>query len=233
MIQQNISAVKERIRSVCESVPRDCSGVRIVAVSKGRSVEEIRLALAAGLRDIGENRVQEAREKYALSKRFTSPQIRWHMVGHLQSNKAGDAVRIFDLIHSVDSLKLAAELNRHAGSTGKVQEILAQVNVSGEGTKSGLSPLEARAAVKEMLSMPNIMVRGLMTISPYFFDQEEARPFFAGLRELMEELNGGLPDNRRLEFLSMGMSGDFEAALREGANILRLGRIIFEGGAPA
>ncbi|MDD5526519.1 MAG: alanine racemase, partial [Candidatus Omnitrophica bacterium] len=112
MIQQNISAVKERIRSVCESVPRDFSGVRIVAVSKGRSVEEIRLALAAGLRDIGENRVQEAREKYALSKRFTSPQIRWHMVGHLQSNKAGDAVRIFDLIHSVDSLKLAAELNR-------------------------------------------------------------------------------------------------------------------------
>ncbi len=230
MIQQNISAVKERIRSVCESAKRDPSGVRIVAVSKGRGVEEIRRVLAAGLCDIGENRVQEAEEKHALLKSSPPPQMRWHMVGHLQSNKARDAVRIFDLIHSVDSVKLAAELNRHAGSAGKVQEILAQVNVSGEGTKSGLSPLEAPAAVKEMFSMPNIMVRGLMTIAPYFFDQAEAGPFFAGLRGLMEELNCGLPDNRRLEFLSMGMSGDFEAALREGANIVRLGRVIFEGG---
>lgn len=226
-----MSAVKERIRSVCEREKRDCSGVRIVAVSKGRSVEEIRRVLAAGIYDIGENRVQEAAGKHAELKDVSLPAVRWHMVGHLQSNKAREAVRIFDVIHSVDSLKLASELNRHAEAAGKVQEVLVQVNISCEGTKSGLTRLEAPAAVKEMLLMPNIMLRGLMTIAPYFFDQEEARPFFRGLRELREELNCTLPDNRRLESLSMGMSGDFEAALCEGADILRLGRIIFEGNA--
>ncbi|MFZ2384895.1 MAG: YggS family pyridoxal phosphate-dependent enzyme [Candidatus Omnitrophota bacterium] len=229
MIQQNISAVRERISLICGREKKDYSSVRIVAVSKGRSVEEISRVLSAGICDIGENRVQEASEKHALLQRISPAMIRWHMVGHLQSNKAREAVRIFDLIHSIDSLKLAAEINRHAQAAGKVQQVLVQVNISGEGTKSGLSPLEAAGAVKEMLSMQNIMVKGLMTIAPHFFSQEKAGPFFAGLRGLMEEFNYLLPDVRRLELLSMGMSEDFEAALCEGSNMLRLGRIIFDG----
>jgi len=229
MIEQNLAAIREKIRFICGREKKDYSSVRIVAVSKGRSVEEIGRVLSAGIYDIGENRVQEAAEKHAVLHRARPSVIRWHMVGHLQSNKVREAVRIFDLIHSVDSLKLAAEINRHAQAAGKVQEILVQVNISGEGTKSGLSPLEATGAVKEMFSMPNIMVKGLMTIAPHFFGQEKARPFFAGLRTLMEELNCLLPDVRRLELLSMGMSEDFEAALCEGSNMLRLGRIIFDG----
>lgn len=227
MIEKNLAAIKERIEFACGKENRDPLSVRVVAICKGRSVEDIRRVLQCGITDIGENRVQEAMEKCAVLS--AEGGIRWHMVGHLQGNKARDAVHIFDLIHSVDSLKLAADIDRHAAAAGKVQRILAQVNISAEGSKSGFSPAEVPEAIKKMFLLRNIRVEGLMTIAPHFFNPEEAQPFFSGLRVLMQELNYSLPEGQKLDVLSMGMSEDFETALSSGANMLRLGRIIFEG----
>jgi|YelNatPaOPRAMG01_1025707.scaffolds.fasta_scaffold00119_70 pyridoxal phosphate enzyme (YggS family) len=224
MIERNILEVKQRIKKICSDLAIEPESITVVAVSKNRSPEEIREVVKAGIVDIGENRLQEAVSKYKVLNDLSF--IRWHMVGHLQRNKVKEAVRIFDLIHSLDSLRLAEEINRRAELIGKVQEVLIQVKTSPEPTKFGIEQDKVIDFIREILHFNNLKIRGLMTIAPYFDDPQKTRPFFRILRELKENIDREL---LKLDFLSMGMSNDFEIAIQEGANMLRIGRLIFEG----
>ncbi len=235
MIRENILKIKERISSICSKSNRDSDSIAIVAVSKGRSIQQIKEAIEAGIIDIGENRVQEALLKYndmrylpvGQAGAISDKQIKWHMVGHLQTNKVKDAVRIFDLIQSVDSIHLASEMDKQAAKINKIQEILVEVKTSPEAAKSGVLAQEAAGLIKTILELKNIRVRGLMTIAPIVDDPEKARPYFRILRELKEQINQ--LTNHQLTILSMGMTDDFEAAIEEGSNMVRVGRAIFEG----
>lgn len=233
-IADNLTAVRERIVAAARRAGRDPAGVTLVAVTKTHPPELIAEALAAGVVDLGENRVQEAAEKIeALSAQRAA--IRWHLIGHLQRNKAKLAAGLFDLIHSVDSLRLAETLARHV-SPERPLPILLQVNVSGEASKEGFDlagGLENRQAleallhqVEQIVALPGLAVRGLMTIAPIVDHPEQARPVFRRLRELRDELARRFPQATWDE-LSMGMTDDFEAAVAEGATIVRVGRAIF------
>jgi pyridoxal phosphate enzyme (YggS family) len=198
--------------------------IRLIAVSKTMPAEVVQEAIEAGVTDLGENYIQEAREKV---NTLASADVNWHFIGHLQSNKAKYAVRLFDLIHSVDSLKLAQELNKYAQKIDKTQAVLVQVNVAREESKSGVHVENTIALLKDIVQLENIAVKGLMTMPPYFNAPEKVRPFFAALRRLRDQINAaGLP-NIALDELSMGMTGDFEAAIEEGATMVRIGTAIF------
>ncbi len=214
-IEDNIREVRSRITRACEKSHRSPDEVVLVAVTKGVSAEMIRCAYECGIRHFGENRVQDAAAKVVLLSDL-KPDITWHMVGHLQSNKAKRALELFDIIHSVDSFKLAEVLSRRA--KGAVP-VLLQVNVSGEVSKSGFSVAEVAAAFDSISQLPNIKVDGLMTIAPFSAGPEDVRPVFRKLRELRDLLG--------LKHLSMGMSDDFEVAVEEGATMVRIGRAIF------
>jgi len=207
--------VQGRIAHACEQSHRSPNNVKLVVVTKEVGVSAIRAAFDCGIRDFGENRVQEAEDKIAQLSDIR-PEVTWHMVGHLQSNKARTAAGLFDIIHSVDSVKLAEVLNRRVG---KAFPVLLQVNVSGEATKSGFTVNEVGMAVEEIRRLPNLRVMGLMTIAPLAVNPEEVRPVFRKLRELRDSLG--------LEQLSMGMTDDFVVAVEEGATMLRIGRAIF------
>ena len=186
-----------------------------MAVSKTVPPDRIDEALRHGISIFGENKVQEARAKIPL----VSGRARWHMIGHLQTNKARDAVELFELIHSLDSVKLAGELNKCAERAGKTQPVLLEVNVAGEASKFGLKPEDLPVAIQQIAALPRLEVRGLMTLAPFAEDAEKARPYFRRLRELR--------DAHGLRELSMGMSNDFEVAVEEGATIVRIGTAIF------
>ena len=188
--------------------------IKMIAVTKGLSAIKIRAAFDCGIRDFGENRVQEAASKIA--ELADLKQITWHMIGHVQSNKARLATGLFDIIHSVDSVKLARLLNKQAQET---LPILIQVNISEETTKNGFEVEQVASAVEEISRLPNVKVMGLMTIAPLVDDPEDVRPVFRKLREMRDSLG--------LEHLSMGMTDDFEVAIEEGATMLRIGRAIF------
>lgn len=211
----NLARVRERLQRAAERAGRAPEEILVVGVSKLVDAERIRRAVAAGLPALGENRVQEAKEKI---ERIGRP-VPWHFVGHLQTNKVRDAVLLFDLIHSVDRLELARELDRRARAAGKVVDILAQVNVAGEATKGGFAPEELKGALEALAPLTGLSVRGLMTIPPPVEEAEQARGWFRRLRELRDEAG--------LAHLSMGMSGDFEVAVEEGATIVRIGTAIF------
>jgi len=223
-LKQRLEQVRERIRKACESCGRDVDAVRLVAVSKTIAADTVREAIEAGVTILGENYVQEAREKFNALAQYP---VSWHFIGHLQSNKAKYAVRLFDLIHSVDSLKLARELDKQAKKVDKIQPILVQVNISGEDTKSGISADEAPGLVAEISKLENLSIKGLMTMPPYFYQPEKVKPFFAALRELRDRIKEQAPPNLSLEELSMGMTGDFEVAIEEGATLVRIGTAIF------
>lgn len=195
---------------------RDPSGIDLVAVSKTVDIRLINEAFEAGQRIFGESRVQEALKK---AENFRDMEIRWHMIGHLQKNKAKAAVSIFDLIHSLDSPELLTVLNRYAAEQEKVQRVLIQVNLSGETSKSGVRETEIAGILKAAEDMDNIKIEGLMTITPFFNDAEEARPYYRRLAVLNNEFG--------LKELSMGMTGDFEIAVEEGATMVRVGTAIF------
>ncbi len=214
-IEQNLRELERRIARAAQRAGRSPAEITIVAVTKEVEPEAIEVALKAGIRHIGENRVQEARGKVERLSTL-EPRPIWHMVGHLQTNKVKTAVEIFDIIHSIDSLRLAQAVSQRAQSTIPV---LLQVNVSGEGTKSGFSVAELSQAAGEIARLPRLEVKGLMTIAPMVADAEEVRPIFKKLRQLRDELG--------LEHLSMGMTDDFEVAVEEGATIVRIGRAIF------
>ena len=220
-IAQHLEEVRAAIAAAARKSSRDAGSIRLVAVSKTVDLERIQAAVDAGQDLFGENYLQEARDKIDVLGR----QVSWHLVGHLQSNKAREAVALFDLIHGVDSLKLARALDAAAARLGKVQDVLIQVNQAGEATKSGVTPPAAPALLQEIARLPHLKILGLMTMPPWFPDPEAARPYFQALRELRDHLRGltGLP----LTELSMGMSGDFAVAVEEGATLVRVGTAIF------
>jgi pyridoxal phosphate enzyme (YggS family) len=220
-IEQNLQDVERRIAYACEKAGRSPDEITLVAVTKTIDVPAIEAAFNAGIKNFGENRVQEAKPKI---EQLTSlrPDLTWHMVGHLQTNKAKTAVDIFDIIHSVDSLRLAETLS---GRAQKNLPVLIEVNVSAEATKSGLLLPEVDETVKEIGRLPRIEILGLMTIAPWVSDTEEVRPVFRQLRQLRDALG--------LRHLSMGMTDDFEVAIEEGATLVRIGRAIFGERRPA
>src|SRR4030042_955421 len=214
-IEQNLHKIQKRIKTACEKSGRSPAEVSLVAVSKTVSAYAIGAAFNAGLRHFGESRVQESASKIEQLQKL-KPDIVWHMVGHLQTNKAKTAANIFDIIHSVDSLKLAETLSN---SSQRKLRILIQVNVVDEATKSGFELSEVNEAVRQIGKLPNLEIEGLMTIAPWVSDTEEARPAFRQLRQLRDALG--------LRHLSMGMTDDFEVAIEEGATLVRIGRAIF------
>jgi len=214
-------AVRRHVADAADVVGRDPSDIEIVAVTKTVGIEDIRLAVAAGLADFGENRVQEFLGKYGLF-----PDVRWHFIGTLQTNKAKDVVGRAYLIHSVDSCKLIDEISRRALSAGVVQNILLEVNISGETSKHGFAPDEVRQALVEASHAGGVVVKGLMTMAP-LGRAEDARWVFRELKELRDSLREMPLNGVELDELSMGMSNDYRVAVEEGATIVRVGRAIF------
>lgn len=225
MIYENLSAVRRRIKEASERAGRRAEGIILVCVTKTVEIPLIEEALAAGVADIGESRVRDAEEKF----RAIGARAKWHLIGRLQTNKVKDAVRIFDLIHSVDSLRLAEEISKRARAINKTQEILVEVKTSEEAAKYGVAPEEAIALVEKAAALPNIKIMGLMTMAPIVSDAEETRPYFRRLRELSGAIAARKIDNVSMRRLSMGMTRDFEVAVEEGANMIRVGHAIFEG----
>ena len=224
IIRANLDAVRDRLHRAALRARRDPSSVRLIAISKTFGVEHVRAAAAAGHTDFGENRVQEALQKIEAS---ADVKIRWHLVGHLQSNKARKAAVAFAAIHSVDGLELLHRLEAAAAETGTHPEVLVQVDLAGEATKFGVPPDEARAIVRAAAGCRAVRLAGLMVLPPLFENAEDARPFFARLRALRDELvDSGVPASLLRE-LSMGMSHDFEVAIEEGATMVRVGTAIF------
>ncbi len=223
-IAERLKRVQDRIRTAAAACGRDAGSVRLVAVTKTFGPDAVRAAVAAGATDIGENYIQEAREKFDALGPLP---VRRHFIGHLQSNKARHAVALFDLIHTVDSVKLGRELDRCARRAGKRQAVLVQVSVAGESSKSGVAPEEALPLVRALAALEHIAVTGMMTMPPFFNDPERVRPFFAALRQLRDRISAEAPAGVELRELSMGMTGDFEAAIAEGATLVRIGTAIF------
>jgi pyridoxal phosphate enzyme (YggS family) len=220
-----VTAVRERIARAAERSGRDPAAVTLVAVSKTHPPAAIAAAFAAGVRDFGENKVQEAEPKVLALADLRAQGLRFHLIGHLQSNKARRALALFDGIQSVDSPELAGRLDRLAQEGGRTLDVLVQVELGGESTKSGLAEKDLLPALETMRSLDRVRAVGLMTVPPYFDDAEAVRPYFRRLRERRDEaLAGGL---LRGSELSMGMSGDFEVAVEEGATIVRVGTAIF------
>lgn len=219
-----IAGIKARMENAARAAGRNPEDVKLLPVTKTKPAAMLKHAYDLGLRTFGENYIQEARDKF---DELSALDISWHFIGHLQSNKAKYAVKMFDLIHSVDSLGLAEALNKEAAKIGKVQEILVQVNEGGEASKSGVTPAATLDLLKAVVGMPNLKVRGLMTLPPFFDDPVAARLFFADLRRIRDEINALSLPGLELTELSMGMTGDFEAAIAEGSTMVRIGTALF------
>jgi len=222
-IAEHISKIEERIAQAVLRSGREPGSVRLVAVSKTKPAAAVAEAFSCGQRIFGENYVQELVGKHA----ELPGEISWHFIGNLQSNKVRQIAGLVDLIHSVDRLSLATEIDRQWGAIGKVCDVLIQVNISREATKGGATSEELLALVQEVARMPNLRVCGLMTMPPFFDDPEGARPYFRALKELAKELEAAAVPGVEMRELSMGMSGDFEAAIEEGATLVRVGSALF------
>jgi pyridoxal phosphate enzyme (YggS family) len=222
-IADNLRTVVDRIDSAAKRSGRDIPSVKLVVVSKTVDVDRIHEAVAAGALILGENRVQEAKEK--IEK--LGPIASWHLIGHLQTNKAKYAVKLFYLIHSVDSLELAKEIDKQAAKIGKVQNVLIEVSIAGEASKAGVASEHALALIKGAAKLKNISIKGLMTMPPFSDRPEDSRPYFKKLRELSENVARENILGVSMKELSMGMSGDFEVAIEEGSTMVRVGTAIF------
>lgn len=236
-IAANVTRVEERIAAACARAGRTRGEVTLVAVTKLRAAEEVLAAYRCGLRHFGENRVEEAEVKLPrLASQWDGTPPTWHLIGHLQSRKARDAVLLFDTVHSVDSLRLATRLDRFAAEEGRSLPVLLEVNVSGEETKFGwtvTNAAEQNAFVDEvrgLAALAHLEVRGLMTMAPLVADAEQARPVFRALRALRDRLRAEAPFSAWPD-LSMGMTNDYAVAIEEGATLVRIGRALFEGAA--
>jgi PLP dependent protein len=222
-LADNLAAVEQRIVAAALAAGREPSAIRLVAVSKTKPAALVAEAAAAGQRLFGENYVQELTAKAAEVKM----PVEWHFIGHLQSNKVKQIAGLVTMIHSVDRLSLAEEIDRQWGRIGRSCDILVQVNVSAEATKSGTTTQDALQLVRQIAALPHLRVCGLMTMPPFFDDPEAARPYFRELRLLAEEIAALAIPGVAMQELSMGMSGDFEAAIAEGATLVRVGSAIF------
>lgn len=225
MLLENITKIFKKMSHAAMRAGRNPEDVKLVAVTKTVSVDAIKEAVDIGLRIFGENRVQEAQKKIQDSKlKIQNPNIQWHLIGHLQKNKAKYAVQLFDLIHTIDSIELAEEIDKQAKKVGKIQRVLVQVKLSDEETKHGISEEELILLLEKIQVLSNLKLEGLMTMPPYFDNPENVRPYFRRLREIREE---GQKKGFMLKELSMGMSNDFEVAIEEGATMVRIGTAIF------
>jgi len=222
-VSENIARIRNTIADAATRSGRKASDVRLMAVTKTVDDDRIMEAIEAGVDIIGESYVQEAKRKIEKMGRS----LEWHMIGYLQSNKAKYAVRLFDMIHSVDRMDLALELDRRAKALSLMMKILIEVNISGEETKSGVPYKESMQLIRDVSVLNNLSVQGLMTMPPWFDDPEDARPYFVALRELREKVIAENINRVEMRELSMGMSGDYEVAVEEGATIVRVGRSIF------
>ena len=217
----NLETIRQRIKAACDRSDREPNSVTLLAVTKTQPPETVSTAAGLGLLVFGENKVQEAKAKIPLCP----GKLRWHFIGHLQSNKCRDAVQLFQMIHSVDSLSLAQEINQRADEAAKTMPVLLEVNLAGEASKFGYRPEKLLAELKEINFLPRIEIHGLMTVPPWSPDAESSRPHFRRLRELKEQAETVL--GAPLPHLSMGMSGDFEVAIEEGATMVRIGTALF------
>jgi pyridoxal phosphate enzyme (YggS family) len=218
---ENLNSIQQRIRAACERAGRATDSVTLLAVSKTHLPETIRAAADCGQLLFGENKIQEAKAKIPLCP----GKCRWHFIGHLQSNKVRDAVELFEMIQSVDSLGLAQEINKRCEQAARKMPVLLEVNVAGEASKFGYQPGKLLSELKELNKLPRIEIHGLMTVPPFVTGPEKARPHFRRLRELKRQCEEilGAP----LPHLSMGMSGDYEVAIEEGATLVRIGTALF------
>lgn len=223
MVRENLAEVERRIQAACERAGRERAQVRLIAVSKTKPVELLTEAYEAGSRDFGENKPQEIKEKYPQ----LPSDIRWHMIGHLQRNKIKYVIDKVCMIHSVESVRLAEAISEEAGKRGIVMPVLVEVNVAGEESKFGVRPEETEAFVREICRFPNIRVEGLMTIAPFTENAEDNRIFFRKLRNLYVDIKAKNIDNVNMCNLSMGLTGDYEVAIEEGATMVRVGTGIF------
>lgn len=225
-LAQKINKVRQRIESACARVNRSPGEITLVAVTKTVSAEIIHTSIRLGLNTFGENRVQDARKKI----REIGPRegVSWHMIGHLQTNKAKDALEAFNLIHSVDSLRLCEAINEKANKNGRMADVLLELNLSGEETKYGFSEGKICDVIKSMATYSNVRIKGLMTMAPFSDEPEDSRKYFRGLFNLQQQIKKmPLSPNVEMRYLSMGMTQDFEVAIEEGADIIRVGRAIF------
>ena len=224
-LRERLARVRERIAIAAERVGRNPADITLIAVSKTFEPVIVQQAVDAGALDLGENRVQEAAAKASV----IHGSIKWHLIGHLQSNKAKLAVTTFDVIHTVDSVALATRLDKLAAEASRSPSVLMQVDLGGEAAKSGALETEVPKIVEALDRCTNLRLRGLMTLPPFFDSPEDTRPYFRRLHHMLDEINLHRPESRKLNDLSMGMSNDFEIAVEEGATMVRVGTAIFGG----
>lgn len=214
-----MESIKDKYNEIKRQIP---DYVTIVAVTKQRTIEEIKEAFDAGVKIVGENYIQEAMDKYR-----HIDGLQWHFIGHLQRNKVKDAIKMFDCIQSVDSVRLAIELDKQCAKLSKVMPILIEINIGGEESKYGVKPEEALGIIRQIAELPNVHIEGLMTMEPYFDDPEQARPYFRQMKRLFDEIKSQNIPNAEMKILSMGISNSYEIAIEEGSNMVRIGTKIF------
>jgi PLP dependent protein len=222
-LRENIEIIRNNIRSVCQKCSIEESDITLIGVTKTYEADVMNASIDFGITDIGENKVQEITRKYDDVKEG----VRWHLIGHLQTNKVKYIIDKVDLIHSVDSLKLAEEISRRAAKIGKTAEVLIQVNVASEESKFGIDKAEVFGLIEEISKLPSIRVMGLMNIAPFTEDSEEVRPYFKKMKAIFDEIGKVEYDNVEMKYLSMGMSNDYMVAIEEGANLIRVGTSIY------
>ena len=223
MIQENIKLVEENIKKACEKVGRDVNEVTLIAVSKTKPYTAIEEALPTGVKDYGENKVQELCDKYEILPK----DIKWHMIGHLQRNKVKYLVGKASLIHSVDSIRLAEQIEKEYAKADEIANILIEVNMAQEESKFGITSEETEQLVREIAKFPHIRIKGLMTIAPYTDNPESNRVYFRNMKKLSVDIENKNIDNVSMSVLSMGMTGDYQVAVKEGATLVRVGTGIF------
>lgn len=223
MIKENLCEVENRIQKACVKAGRSREEVTLIAVSKTKPVSLIEEVIQEGIIDFGENKVQELTDKYEI----LSKDLRWHMIGHLQRNKVKYLINKTCMIHSVDSLRLAEQIEEESSKYNVITNILVQVNVSGEDTKFGLEGIETEQLVRDIAKLPHVRIKGLMTIAPFTENPESNRPYFKKLKQLCVDIKSKNIDNVSMDVLSMGMTGDYEVAIEEGATMVRVGTGIF------
>lgn len=219
MIQENIKLVEENIKKACEEVGRDVNEVTLIAVSKTKPYTAIEEALPTGVKDYGENKVQELCDKYEILPK----DIKWHMIGHLQRNKVKYLVGKASLIHSVDSIRLAEQIEKEYAKADEIANILIEVNMAQEESKFGITSEETEQLVREIAKFPHIRIKGLMTIVPYTDNPESNRVYFRNMKKLSVDIENKNIDNVSMSVLSMGMTGDYQVAVEEGATLVRVG----------
>jgi len=223
-IEQNLLDIRQNIENACQKAGRKKEDVCLLAVTKTIDAQRINEAISLGVTDIGENRVQELLAKYDLVDRG----VNWHLIGHLQTNKVKYIADKVCMIHSVESLPLAKEIDKRCAKIGKVMDILVEVNVSGEESKSGIAPENAEEFITEISKLNNIRVKGLMTMAPFEAENDELHQIFSNLHKISVDISSKKLDNVSMEHLSMGMSGDYEVAVQEGSTIVRIGTAVFK-----